>query len=73
MLRGLVGSEMCIRDRLMASRALAAAIAGGGDAEDIRRAERQMVRAAEDLAQGRPDKAIQHYSRACAYAVEALG
>jgi pullulanase-type alpha-1,6-glucosidase len=58
--------------RLMAERALAAAIAGGGDPKDIDAAETELAKAEEDLAAGRDDKAIEHYGKACDHAIAAL-
>jgi hypothetical protein len=59
--------------RAIAVRAIDAAHAAGGDSKDIERAEMELARGDDDLGEGRPDKAIQHYGKACDYAVQASG
>ena len=59
-------------DETLAATAIDEAIAAGGDAQDIAKAEREMGRALDDLGRDRPDKAIDHYKKAWSYAQKAL-
>ena len=59
-------------DQTLAATAIADAVADGGDARYIEKAEQQMAAALDDLAWDRPDKAIDHYKKAWRYAQKAL-
>jgi predicted extracellular nuclease/2',3'-cyclic-nucleotide 2'-phosphodiesterase (5'-nucleotidase family) len=59
-------------DRNLARGAIDAAVSGGGDPKGIARAERQMQRAAGELARGKPETAIFHYRNAWDEATKSL-
>ena len=59
-------------DQTLAAVAIADAVAAGGDARYIEKAEQQMAAALDDLAWDKPDKAIDHYKKAWRYAQKAL-
>ncbi|MBN1312098.1 MAG: glycoside hydrolase family 3 C-terminal domain-containing protein, partial [Anaerolineae bacterium] len=59
-------------DQGLAERAIDEAIALGGDADQISKAQDAMEKAAEDLALGKPDRAIDDYRKAWQYAVKSL-
>jgi len=59
-------------DQTLAATAIADAVAAGGDARYIEKAEQQMTAALDDVARGEPDKAIDHYKSAWRYAQKAL-
>ena len=48
----------------MARLALDEAIAGDGDLKKIKKAEKEMAEALDDLAKGKYDKVIEHYKKA---------
>jgi hypothetical protein len=64
--------EIVTADRQLAQDAIDAAIAGGGDPNDIEKALREMAKAQEELDKGKPDKAIDHYKKAWEKAQKAL-
>ncbi len=59
----LVGADLDL-----ARTAIAEAEAAGGNAYLLKKAEREMARAEDDLNRNRPDRAIRHYKRAWLYA-----
>ena len=64
--------KLVAADDLLANDALSIAVATVGDENDIDRAETELERAAADLEDGRPDRAIDHYRRAWWYSVRAV-
>ncbi|MHC4164676.1 MAG: hypothetical protein ACYSUM_21365 [Planctomycetota bacterium] len=56
--------DVALADRALAQKAIDDAIAASGTASDIAKAQAQMEDAADDLADGDPDKAIEHYEHA---------
>jgi len=51
-------------DQLLARTAIDEERAAGGDAKKLADAEKEMEKAADEMAKGHPDKAIQHYEKA---------
>jgi len=60
-------------DETLAQTAIDDAIAGGGDAKKIAKAEKEMTKAEEELDKGRCDKAIDHFKKAWEHAQKAMG
>ena len=67
----LVG-QLVETSRLEAQMAIDAAVAANGDQGEIDKALEEMDKATGDLADGDPDKAIDHYKKAVEKAVKAL-
>jgi hypothetical protein len=68
-----VAAEMLVvADQALAEAAIDAAIAGGGDANRIERAEYELAQAADALGRGHYERAIDHCKRAWDNAVKAL-
>jgi len=58
--------------RMLAQIAIDDAIAAGGKAKEIEKAEKEMAKASEDISKGKFDKAIGHYKKAWERAQKAL-